>query len=199
VAKEPKATKPRRVSARTARAVSRTSKIENKQSKISPRRWAAIRLLAMDVDGVLTDGSLHISSDGSETKIFSVLDGMGLGRCLRSGIDIAWISGRHSGATTVRASELKIPHLLQGRVDKHVALKELADRLGIPASECVYIGDDDIDAAAIRWAGIGVSVPGAMPAALAAADYVTTRLPGYGAVREVCEHIFAARGLTFVP
>lgn len=199
MAKEPKAPKPRRPAARTVSAIPHKSKIENRKSKIGPPRWAAIRLLAMDVDGVLTDGSLHISSDGSETKIFSVLDGMGLGRCLRSGIDVAWISGRHSGATTVRASELKIPHLLQGRVDKHVALKELADSLGLPASACVYIGDDDIDAAAIRWAGIGVSVPGAMPVALAAADYITTRLPGHGAVREVCEHIFAARGLTFVP
>lgn len=167
--------------------------------KIPARRWAAIRLLAMDVDGILTDGTLHISSDGSETKIFSVLDGLGLNRILRSGIVVAWISGRHSGATTVRAGELKIPHLIQGRTDKHVALQELATQLGFTADQCAYLGDDDIDAAALRWAGIGVTVPGAMPAAFAAADYVTTRQAGFGAVREVCEQIFAARGLTFVP
>ena len=153
----------------------------------------------MDVDGILTDGTLHICSDGSETKIFNVLDGMGLTRCAKSGIITVWISGRLSGATTVRAGELKIPHLIQGRTDKHTALQELAAQLRIPAAACIFMGDDDIDAAAIRWAGIGVTVPGAMPAALAAADYVTTRTAGYGAVREVCEHIFAARGLTFVP
>jgi 3-deoxy-D-manno-octulosonate 8-phosphate phosphatase (KDO 8-P phosphatase) len=153
----------------------------------------------MDVDGILTDGTLHICSDGSETKIFNVLDGMGLTRCAKSGIITAWISGRLSGATTVRAGELKIPHLIQGRTDKHLALQELAAQLGIASEHIAYMGDDDIDAAALRWAGIGITVPGGMPAAFAAADYVTTRQAGYGAVREVCEHIFAARGLTFVP
>ena len=153
----------------------------------------------MDVDGILTDGTLHICSDASETKIFNVLDGMGLTRCAKSGIVTAWISGRHSGATTVRAGELKIPHLIQGRTDKHLALQELASQLGIAAEHIAYMGDDDIDAAALRWAGIGVTVPGGMPAAFDAADYVTKREAGYGAVREVCEHIFAARGLKFVP
>jgi 3-deoxy-D-manno-octulosonate 8-phosphate phosphatase (KDO 8-P phosphatase) len=175
------------------------SKIPNRKSKIPAARWAAIRLFAMDVDGILTDGSLHICSDGSETKIFSVLDGMGLVRCAKSGIVTAWISGRLSGATTVRAGELKIPHLIQGRTDKRLALEELAAQLGFTASQCAYMGDDDIDAPALLWAGIGITVPEAMPAALAAADCITTRRPGYGAVREVCEHIFAARGLTFVP
>ena len=153
----------------------------------------------MDVDGVLTDGSLFISSDGSETKFFNVLDGMGLTRLAKAGIPTAWISGRLSGATSVRATELKIPHLIQGRTDKHVAVAEIAAKLGIGAENCVYMGDDDIDAAAIRWAGIGVSVPDAMPAALEAAAYVTTRRAGHGAVREVCEHILSAKGLRFVP
>ncbi len=153
----------------------------------------------MDVDGVLTDGSLYVGSDGTEMKRFNILDGMGLVRCAKAGIVTAWISGRLSGATTVRAGELKIPHLVQGRTDKHLALQALAKQLALPAEACVYMGDDDIDAAALRWAGIGVSVPDAMPAALAAADYVTRRRAGAGAVREVCEAIFAARGLTFLP
>lgn len=168
-------------------------------SKIPAARWGAIRLLATDVDGILTDGTIQISSDNTETKSFHVLDGMGMTRLLKSGIAVAWISGRHSGATTVRAHELKIPHLIQGRTDKLTALREITAALGLTADECAYLGDDDIDSAAIRWAGIGVSVPDAMPAALAAADYVTTRRAGHGAVREVCEHILAARGLTFVP
>jgi len=164
---------------------------------IPSARWAAIRLFAMDVDGILTDGTIHVSSDGTESKTFSVLDGMGLVRLAKSGIATAWISGRASGATTVRATELKIPHLVQGRIDKITALQELAAALGLTPDQIVYMGDDDIDAAAIRWAGIGVTVPDAMPAAITAAGYITRRPAGLGAVREVCEHILSAQGHTF--
>lgn len=155
--------------------------------------WSSIRLFAMDVDGVLTDGTVMISSDGSETKGFSILDGMGLRRLDKAGVLTAWISGRASAATTVRATELKIPHLVQGRTDKLIALQELAASLHLSATDCAYMGDDDIDAGAMNWAAIGISVPAAMPTALAAADYVTSRPAGHGAVREVCELILAAR------
>ncbi len=165
--------------------------------QIPPARWAAIKLFAMDVDGILTDGTVHISSDGTETKQFSILDGMGLVRLGKNGVTTAWISGRPSGATTARASELKIPHLVQGRVDKITALQELAATLGLAPEQIVYMGDDDIDAPAIQWAGIGVTVPDAMPAALEAADYLTTRQAGRGAVREICEQILHAQGHTF--
>lgn len=147
----------------------------------------------MDVDGVLTDGTVQISSDGSEAKSFSILDGMGLRRLDQAGVLTAWISGRASAATSVRAAELKIPHVVQGRTDKLRALQELAAKLGLQPGQCVYMGDDHIDAPAMSWAGIGVSVPAAMPAALTAADYVTTRPAGLGAVREVCELILTAR------
>ena len=162
--------------------------------QIPVARWAAIKLFAMDVDGILTDGTIHVSSDGVETKQFSILDGMGLVRLRKHGIATAWISGRASGATSVRATELKIPHLVQGRTDKRDALQELASELQLRPDQIVYMGDDDIDASAIRWAGIGVTVPDAMPAALAAAAYLTTRRAGRGAVREVCEHILRAQG-----
>lgn len=170
------------------------SKIKNQKSKISRQAWAAIRLFAMDVDGVLTDGTVRISSDGTESKSFSILDGMGLVRLNRCNLAVAWISGRPSAATTARAKELRIPHLIQGRTDKLAALQELAALLKLPAAACAYMGDDDIDAPAIAWAGLGLSVPGAMPAALRAARYVTRRAAGHGAVREICEHILAARG-----
>lgn len=147
----------------------------------------------MDVDGVLTDGTVVIHSDGTEAKTFSILDGMGLVRCRRAGVALAWISGRSSAATAVRAAELQIPHLVQGRIDKCDALQKLAHRLGLAAGAVCYIGDDDIDVPAITWAGIGATVPGAMPAALSAADYVTHRPAGHGAVREVCELILGAR------
>jgi 3-deoxy-D-manno-octulosonate 8-phosphate phosphatase (KDO 8-P phosphatase) len=163
---------------------------------IPPARWAAIRLFAMDVDGILTDGTIHVSSDGVETKTFSILDGMGLVQLRKANIPTAWISGRASGATTVRANELKIPHLVQGRTDKITALQELAASLHLTADQIVYMGDDDIDTAAIQWAGIGVTVPDAMPLPFAAADYVTRRPAGKGAVREICEHILAAHGHT---
>jgi 3-deoxy-D-manno-octulosonate 8-phosphate phosphatase (KDO 8-P phosphatase) len=163
----------------------------NKKSTALP--WSTIRLFAMDVDGVLTDGTVQISSDGTETKSFSILDGLGLVRLRNAGVAVAWISGRASGATTARANELKIPHVIQGRIDKLAALQELATKLALSSSHCAYMGDDDIDAPAIAWAGIGAAPAGAMPAALAAADVVPARPAGHGAVREICELILAAR------
>ena len=164
------------------------------KTAVPPRRWAEIRLFAMDVDGVLTDGTVHISSDGTEAKSFSILDGMGLRLLDQAGILTVWISGRPSGATTSRAKELKIPHLIQGRIDKLTALHELADELRLEARACAYMGDDTIDAPAIEWAGIGIAPHEAMHAALAAADYVTKRPAGRGAVREICELLLAVSG-----
>jgi 3-deoxy-D-manno-octulosonate 8-phosphate phosphatase (KDO 8-P phosphatase) len=161
---------------------------------ITRAHWSRIRLFAMDVDGILTDGTVLISSDGTEAKRFSILDGLGLARLRDAGLPLAWISGRASGATTARATELKIPHLIQGRIDKITALSELAASLDIPLSACAYMGDDVIDAPALRAAGIGISVPGGMPEARAAADYITKREAGLGAVREVCDLLLAARG-----
>lgn len=164
--------------------------------RVPPAAWARIRLFAMDVDGVLTDGTVQISSDGTEAKAFSILDGMGLRQLDQAGIVTAWISGRASGATTRRATELKIPHLVQGRLDKITALQELATKLGLQPRECAYMGDDSIDVPAITWAGIGIAPREAMSSALAAANYITVRPAGRGAVREVCELLLASRGAT---
>jgi 3-deoxy-D-manno-octulosonate 8-phosphate phosphatase (KDO 8-P phosphatase) len=170
------------------------AKIKNRKSKISAARWAAIRLFAMDVDGVLTDGTVEIHSDGTESKRFSILDGMGLVRLHKAGVAVAWISGRPSEATSARAAELKIVHVIQGRTDKLMALQELASQLGLTAGQVCYMGDDDIDAPAINWAGIGVTPAASMAAARAVAALVPKRPAGHGAVREVCEHILANRG-----
>jgi 3-deoxy-D-manno-octulosonate 8-phosphate phosphatase (KDO 8-P phosphatase) len=170
------------------------SKAKKRKATIGSARWAAIRLFAMDVDGVLTDGTVEIHSDGTESKEFSILDGMGLVRLHKAGIAVAWISGRASGATVARATELRVPHLIQGRTDKLMALQELASQLGCAASQVCYMGDDDIDAPAIGWAGIGVAPATSMAAALKVADLVPGRPAGLGAVREVCEHILAHRG-----
>jgi 3-deoxy-D-manno-octulosonate 8-phosphate phosphatase (KDO 8-P phosphatase) len=147
----------------------------------------------MDVDGVLTDGSIYVANDGTESKRFSVLDGLGLVRLQRLGIVTAWISGRHSDATLIRATELAVAHVILGRSDKREALMELADTLGFSSSEICYMGDDDIDASAIEWAGIGATVPDALPSAFDVADYVARRKGGSGAVRDVCDRIMAAR------
>ncbi|MDI1248494.1 MAG: HAD hydrolase family protein [Lacunisphaera sp.] len=168
--------------------------MSRRSARISKSRWAALRLFAMDVDGVLTDGTGAISSDGAETKNFSILDGMGIVRLHQAGVAVAWISGRASGATTARANELRVPYVIQGRTDKLRALQELASQLGLAAAQVCYMGDDDIDAPAITWAGLGVAPAGSMPAALKAADWVPARAAGHGAVREVCEHILAGRG-----
>ena len=99
----------------------------------------------MDVDGVLTDGRVLISAVGHEAKFFSILDGFGLASLRKAGVAIAWISGRPSPATTTRAEELGIPHLIQGRNDKLAALQELAAKLSLGAADCAYMGDDIID------------------------------------------------------
>lgn len=163
-------------------------------AKPTPARWARIQLFAMDVDGVLTDGTVEISSDGTESKRYSILDGLGLVRLRQAGVALAWISGRQSGSTTARATELKIPHLIQGRTDKLAALQELAARLKLDAGQICYMGDDDIDAPAIAWAGIGVAPKTSLPAALKAAAFIPIRPAGLGAVRLVCEQILAHRG-----
>ena len=167
------------------------SKTTHRKSKIAAPAWARIRLFAMDVDGILTDGTVTLLSDGTEAKTFSILDGMGLVRCRNAGIVLAWISGRASAATDLRAGELKIPYVVQGRADKLVVLQELAGRLGLSAAEICYMGDDEIDVPALQWAGIGATVSTAMPAAIATAGYVALRPAGRGAVREVCDHILA--------
>lgn len=164
-----------------------------KRRRTSARDWARVRLFAMDVDGVLTDGTVRISSDGTESKRFSITDGLGLVLLRRSGVELAWISGRRSAATGLRAAELKVAHVIEGRHDKLAALSELSKRLGVPLSACAYMGDDIVDAAAIAAAGVGISVPSALPEAIAAAGYVTRRQAGMGAVREVCDRILRAR------
>lgn len=160
----------------------------------SVKDWARIRLFAMDVDGVLTDGTVFILSEGGEAKRFSILDGLGMVKLGRQGVAVAWISGRPSKATSSRANELKIPHLIQGRTDKRQALEELALSLGLKSEDCAYMGDDEIDTEAIAWAGIGIAPDKAMPCALKAARYIPKRPAGQGAVREICELILEARG-----
>lgn len=159
------------------------------EEKIKP-----IKLLAMDVDGVLSDGQIIYNAQEIETKAFYVQDGLGLKALRESGVVLAIITGRVSPMVVRRATELGITHLIQGRDDKFTALSELANQLGLSFEECAYMGDDLPDLKAISAAGLGVSVPNGCIEAQQAADFVTTKYGGHGAVREVCELILKGQG-----
>lgn len=154
---------------------------------------AAIRLLVLDVDGVLTDGRLHYGADGEQLKVFHVRDGHGIKALQAAGCAIAVISGRESRAVVRRCADLGIEHLMQGIADKAAAFEALRARLGIPARQCACIGDDTPDVPLMRRVGLAVAVADAHADARRAA-HRRTRLPGgAGAVRELCDWLLAAR------
>lgn len=155
----------------------------------------AVRLLVLDVDGVLTDGRLYFSEDGQELKTFDTQDGHGIKMLQNAGIQCAIITGRNTQLVARRAANLGIKHLLQGREDKGVALKALSQELHIPLDEIAYMGDDWPDLPAIRMAGFGVAVANAHRELRRYADLVTTAVGGRGAVREICDLILESQGL----
>lgn len=155
----------------------------------------AVRLLVLDVDGVLTDGRLYFSEDGQELKTFDTQDGHGIKMLQQAGILCAIITGRNTQLVARRAANLGIKHLLQGREDKGIALSALSQELAIPLDEIAYVGDDWPDLPAIRAAGLGVAVANAHQEVRRHADLVTTARGGRGAVREVCDLILEAQGL----
>ncbi|HEX4870203.1 MAG TPA: 3-deoxy-manno-octulosonate-8-phosphatase KdsC [Moraxellaceae bacterium] len=157
------------------------------------KKAARVRLLAVDVDGVLTDGRLYFAEDGQEFKTFDTQDGHGLKMLMNAGIPCAIITGRTTQLVARRARNLGIEHLMQGREDKLVALRELSAQLGIALEHIAYVGDDWPDLPALRAAGLGVAVANAHAELRAHADHVTTLEGGRGAVREVCDLILKAQ------
>jgi 3-deoxy-D-manno-octulosonate 8-phosphate phosphatase (KDO 8-P phosphatase) len=154
---------------------------------------AAIRLLVLDVDGVLTDGRLYFGARGELMKAFHVRDGHGIKELQRAGVTVAVISGRRSAAVRHRCGELGIRHLIQGAQDKLAAFEGLRTRLKVPHAQCACIGDDVPDLPMMRTVGLSFAVCDAHPSACRAADR-RTRLPGgRGAVREVCDLLLQAR------
>jgi 3-deoxy-D-manno-octulosonate 8-phosphate phosphatase (KDO 8-P phosphatase) len=153
----------------------------------------AIRLLILDVDGVLTDGRLYIGPRGEALKVFNVHDGHGLVLLQRCGIAVAIISGRRSPMMAVRCRELGVRHLYQGVADKLGVFARLCARLKLTPAACACVGDDLPDVPLMRAAGLSFAVADAHREVRRAADIVT-RLPGgRGAVREVCDHLLALR------
>jgi len=155
---------------------------------------ADIQLLVLDVDGVLTDGTVVINGDGSESKAFSVLDGHGIRMWQRAGLKVAFLSGRLSEPTRHRAEQLEVQHCLQDCLDKLPALEKLLQQLGLSAGQVAYVGDDLMDLPAIRHVGFGVAVANAVDEVKQSADYVAKRPGGSGAVREVIEYILKKTG-----
>ena len=155
---------------------------------------ADIEMLAMDVDGVLTDGTLIINGDGTESKSFNSLDGHGIRMWQRAGLKVALISGRASEPTTLRAEQLQIEYVFQDCHHKLPVFEKLLDQLGLSPDKVAYIGDDVTDLPVIRCAGFGVTVANAVDEVKQYADYVTTRPGGSGAVREVIEYILKNSG-----
>jgi len=152
-----------------------------------------IRLIAMDVDGVLTDGSM-IFGVGEETKIFHVHDGLGISVAIVAGIEIVWISGNVSDAVAKRAEMLGVKEVRQGVGDKGSVIRQLAASRGITKDEVAFIGDDLNDLPAFEEAGVRIAVGDAAEQLKRSADMVTRRTGGRGAVREVIEAVLNAQG-----
>jgi 3-deoxy-D-manno-octulosonate 8-phosphate phosphatase (KDO 8-P phosphatase) len=158
-----------------------------------PTALAAIRLLVLDVDGVLTDGTLRYGAHGETEKRFHVRDGHGIKALARAGVTIAVISGRDSAAVARRCADLGITELQQGVEDKALAFDRLIARLGIAAADCAAIGDDTPDVPLLERVGLAIAVADAHADARRVA-HRRTRLPGgRGAVREICDALLAAR------
>jgi 3-deoxy-D-manno-octulosonate 8-phosphate phosphatase (KDO 8-P phosphatase) len=157
-------------------------------------RARAVRLLLLDVDGVLTDGGLHYDDGGGEAKTFHVHDGHGLKMLQEQGIPVGIITSRESPLVARRAAELGIAHLRQGCADKRQALADLLAGLGLAADAVAYVGDDVIDLPVLGRVGLALAVADAHPEVRARAHWTTRANGGRGAVREVCDLLLAAHG-----
>lgn len=154
---------------------------------------AGIRLLVLDVDGVLTDGRLYFAAEGEALKVFHVRDGHGLKLVQAAGVLLAVVSGRRSAAVETRMRELGITRVHQGVDDKAAAVRQLAAEAAIPLTAVACITDDTTDLDLMAAVGAAVAVADAHPEVLAAAHHVTTLPGGTGAVRELCDALLAAR------
>jgi 3-deoxy-D-manno-octulosonate 8-phosphate phosphatase (KDO 8-P phosphatase) len=158
-------------------------------------RLQRIKLVCLDVDGVLTDGGIYVDDHGRESKRFHVHDGSAVWLLRRCGIETAIISGRDVPCVVHRARDLRIEVCRQGVADKVAAFEEIRARYGLEAAQCAFMGDDVLDVPLLRHAGFGAAPANARPEAKAAASFVTAARGGDGAVREFAELILRAQGL----
>jgi len=156
-------------------------------------RAAKVKLVAFDVDGTLTDGRLWFTEDGREIKAFHVHDGLGIKRLRARGIEVALISSRVSHAVELRAEQLGIDHVYQGKSDKLGCLQDLLHASGLTTEQACYVGDDEPDLVPMSICGLSVAVADAQPEVLRATHWHTHAQGGRGAAREVCDLILAAQ------
>jgi len=152
-----------------------------------------IKLLLLDVDGVLTDGGIYIDDRGIESKRFDVRDGQGIALLRRAGIEVGFISGRSSNLVRRRAKELGVGIVFQGVQNKATIYNRIKRRVGLKDDQIAYIGDDIADLAILRQVGLAVAVQNSWPGLKEAADYVTEAEGGRGAVREASELLLRAQ------
>ncbi len=157
-------------------------------------RASQVRMLVLDVDGVLTDGKLYFDHSGNEMKAFNTRDGMGMKALQQCGIEVAVITGRKSEAVAHRMLQLDIQHVYQGREDKLSAFLHLLEVTGLDAEQICFAGDDWIDLPVLLRAGLAVSVADAEDRVKEHAHWITSRNGGDGAVREICNLILTAQG-----
>lgn len=157
-------------------------------------RLKLIRLVAFDVDGVMTDGGLYYSDSGEEFKRFNSLDGHGIKMLKSSGVEIAIITGRTSRCVDARAKNLGIEHVYQGAGNKLEAMTGLLNKLKLTRDAAAYMGDDVVDLTVMRHVGLSISVPESPQLVREHSGYVTKHRGGHGAVREVCELIMSVQG-----
>lgn len=153
-----------------------------------------IKMLVLDVDGVLTDGTIVINADGSESKFFSSLDGHGIRMWQRAGLEIALLSGRVSEPTRQRAKQLEIKHVFEDCHNKLPLLEEFLAKVNLSPESVAYVGDDVMDLPVMRQVGFSIAVANAVDDVKREADFVTTRPGGSGAVREAIEYILKSSG-----
>ncbi len=153
-----------------------------------------VKLIALDVDGTLTDGTMLYGPDGAHSKAFHIADGLGIVMAQAMGLRVAVISGRSSRAVETRMAELKVTDLVQNCGDKAAALRELLERYGLTPAEAAYVGDDINDLPAFEVAGVKIAVANASDSLKMRADWVTPRPGGHGAVRDAIEEILRRQG-----
>jgi 3-deoxy-D-manno-octulosonate 8-phosphate phosphatase (KDO 8-P phosphatase) len=166
----------------------------NKKNSHFIKRAKKIKLLLLDVDGVLTDGKLHLGENGQETKTFDVHDGHGITLLHQVGIQVGIISGRSSKAVETRARQLFIQEVHQGVADKIKVYEEILRRHLLKDEDVAYMGDDLLDLPLLRRVGLSVGVANAHEAVKKNVDWVTKKEGGAGAVREVVDHLLKSQG-----
>ncbi len=166
----------------------------NQNMQLIVEKAKKLKLLILDVDGVLTDGKLFFDNEGNEYKSFHARDGHGIKLLRQTGVEVAVISGRKSNSVALRMKSLGIDHIYQGHEDKRAAFNELLTKVGVTSEQVAHVGDDLLDLPIMTRVGLAIAVNDANFAVKKHADWCTTTPGGQGAVREVCDFIMQAQG-----